>query len=94
MGFDIDSCCIGYDGQQVWCLPRCRRAINTAMNLVDVDRQSTTYEIRLFKYVGKYLYILPIYRYAKRGFRVGVPGYDPSLVKVYCVLLFLTLLEP
>jgi hypothetical protein len=33
------------------------------MNLVDVDRQSTTYEIRLAKY-------------AKRGFSVGVPGLD------------------
>src|SRR3989338_7100119 len=38
------------------------------MNLVDIDRQSTTYEVRLFKY-------------AKRGFRVGVPGYDVSKIK-------------
>jgi hypothetical protein len=57
MGFDVDCCCIGYDGKQVYCLPRARRAINTRMNLVDVERQSTTYEVRLFKY-------------AKRGFRV------------------------
>ncbi len=68
MGFDVDSCCVGYDGKQVYCLPRARRAINTRMNLVDVDRQSTTYEVRLFKY-------------AKRGFRVGVPGYDPELIQ-------------
>ncbi|KAL0487800.1 hypothetical protein AKO1_008717 [Acrasis kona] len=38
------------------------------MNLVDVSRQSTTYEMRLFKY-------------AKRGFRVGVPGFDRALIK-------------
>jgi hypothetical protein len=57
MGFDLDCCAVGYDGKQVWALPRARRAINTRMNLIDVDRQSTTYEVRLFKY-------------AKRGFRV------------------------
>jgi hypothetical protein len=67
MGFDIDCCCIAYDGINLWALPRCRRALNTRMNLVDVDRQSTTYEIRLAKY-------------AKRGFRVGVPGLDMRLV--------------
>jgi hypothetical protein len=68
MGFDLDCCTIGYDGKQVWALPRARRAISTRMNLIDVDRQSTTYEVRLFKY-------------AKRGFRVGVPGYDVSKIK-------------
>jgi hypothetical protein len=57
MGFDLDCCCIGYDGSQVWALPRARRAIRTRTNLIDVDRQSTTYEVRLFKY-------------AKRGFRI------------------------
>ncbi|KAL0486384.1 hypothetical protein AKO1_001970 [Acrasis kona] len=67
IGFDVDCCTCCYDGDVVWCLPRFKRAINTRMNLVDVDRQSTTYELRLFKY-------------AKRGFRVGVPGYDPELV--------------
>jgi hypothetical protein len=68
MGFDLDSCCVGYDGAVVWCLPRFRRAIKTHMNLVDTSRQSTTYELRLYKY-------------AKRGFRVGVPGFDRALVK-------------
>ncbi len=68
MGFDLDCCTFGYDGSQVWALPRARRAIAARMNLVDVDRQSTTYEVRLFKY-------------AKRGFRVGVPGYDASKIK-------------
>jgi hypothetical protein len=68
MGFDLDCCCIGYDGKEVWALPRARRAIGTRMNLVDVGRQSTTYEIRLFKY-------------AKRGFRVGVPGFDRKKIK-------------
>jgi hypothetical protein len=67
VGFDVDCCCIGFDGTNVWALPRCRRALNQRMNLVDIDRQSTTYEIRLTKY-------------AKRGFRVGVPGLDMRLV--------------
>ncbi|KAL0477770.1 hypothetical protein AKO1_005229 [Acrasis kona] len=66
-GFDVDCCCVGYDGREVWASPRAVRAIKTRMNLVDVERQSTTYEARLFKY-------------AKRGYRVGVPGYDPNKV--------------
>jgi hypothetical protein len=68
MGFDVDCCCVGYDGSDTWALPRAIRAITTRMNLIDVERQSTTYEIRLFKY-------------SKRGFRVGVPGYNKQKVK-------------
>ncbi|KAL0489973.1 hypothetical protein AKO1_009299 [Acrasis kona] len=67
IGFDVDSCCVGFDGKLVWASPRARRAIKTRMNLVDVDRQSTTYEVRLYKY-------------ARRGFRVGVPGLDYSRI--------------
>ncbi|KAL9656478.1 hypothetical protein ABK040_005242 [Willaertia magna] len=68
MGFDCDSVCFGFDGNQLLCLPRARRALKYRINLVDPDRQSTTYELRLLKY-------------AKRGFRVAVPGYDPKKVK-------------
>ncbi|KAL0489847.1 hypothetical protein AKO1_005972 [Acrasis kona] len=73
IGFDVDSCCVCYDGSRVWGLPRFQRSIVNRMNLVDVDRQSTTYELRLFKY-------------AKRGFRVGVPGYDETRIKNHRVL--------
>ncbi|KAG2379332.1 hypothetical protein C9374_007471 [Naegleria lovaniensis] len=68
LGFDIDCACIGYDGKTVWSAPRARRALAFNTNLVDVDRQSTTYEYRLYKY-------------AKRGFSVSVPGFDSNKVQ-------------
>lgn len=45
IGFDIDSCCLGFDGKQVLSLPRARRALANRVNIVDVDRQSTTFEV-------------------------------------------------
>lgn len=71
MGFDIDSCCVGFDGTTVWALPRAKRAICKRYNLVDMSRRSLSYEARLYKY-------------SKRGFAVAVPGLqrfliDPSL---------------
>ena len=67
MGFDIDSCCALYDGRQLLCLPRFRRAVNGSFNLVDPSRRSPSYESRLRKY-------------ALRGFAVAVPAFDPSRV--------------
>merc|ERR1712137_586980 len=67
MGFDIDSCCVGYDGQRVLALPRARRALTKRHNLVDLSRRSLTYETRLHKY-------------SQRGFGVWVPGFDESKV--------------
>ncbi|KAJ3095572.1 Protein mono-ADP-ribosyltransferase parp4 [Phlyctochytrium planicorne] len=61
MGFDIDSCCFGYNGKNVYTLPRGLRALTHRYNLVDMTRRSASYEYRLFKY-------------AKRGFAVGVPN--------------------
>ena len=61
MGFDIDSCCVGYDGEKVLCPPRTVRAFNTRCNVVDMSRRSLSYEARLFKY-------------AKRDFAVLVPN--------------------
>jgi hypothetical protein len=58
MGFDIDCCCVGYDGNNVWGLPRAQRALKRRYNLVDVSRRSLTYEIRLFKYSKRYLIII------------------------------------
>ena len=68
LGFDIDCACIGYDGNQVWASPRCIRSLTHQVNLVDVDRQSTTYEYRLYKY-------------SRRGFSVAIPGFNPEKVK-------------
>eukprot|EP00029_Vermamoeba_vermiformis_P008738 TRINITY_DN4171_c0_g1_i1.p1 TRINITY_DN4171_c0_g1~~TRINITY_DN4171_c0_g1_i1.p1 ORF type:complete len:2196 (-),score=786.80 TRINITY_DN4171_c0_g1_i1:32-6574(-) len=68
MGFDIDACTVGFDGDKVWGLPRAQRALTKRYNLVDMSRRSLTYEARLYKY-------------AKRGFAVAVPGLDRQLVR-------------
>ena len=62
-GFDVDACCVAYDGERVWASQRARRALNGMVNVADPSRQSTTYESRLWKY-------------AVRGFAVAVPGFD------------------
>lgn len=63
LGFDIDSCCIGFDGKLI-CSQRFLRAIKYGYNLVDTTRLSTTYELRLMKY-----YV--------RGFDIAMT--DPSI---------------
>jgi len=67
MGFDVDCCCIGYDGINVLMHPRCARALKMQYNLIDISRRSPSYEYRLYKY-------------AKRGFSIAVPGFDRSRV--------------
>eukprot|EP01128_Nolandella_sp_AFSM9_P004727 TRINITY_DN2170_c0_g2_i1.p1 TRINITY_DN2170_c0_g2~~TRINITY_DN2170_c0_g2_i1.p1 ORF type:complete len:809 (-),score=217.66 TRINITY_DN2170_c0_g2_i1:6-2393(-) len=69
MGFDIDSCCIGYDGTDVYCMERFRRALTKRFNLVNISRRSLTYESRLYKY-------------SKRGFAVAVPNLDKSRINI------------
>lgn len=63
IGFDLDCCCVAYDGSVVTALPRAVRALQSRYNLVDATRQSTSYESRLLKY-------------ARRGFSIAVPGLD------------------
>ena len=46
LGFDVDSCCVGFDGTNAWALPRARRAIKYSANVADPARESRTYEIR------------------------------------------------
>ncbi len=67
LGFDLDCCCVAYDGKSVLALPRALRALRRGYNLVDPSRQSLTYENRLMKY-------------ARRGFAIAVPG-DVDLQK-------------
>jgi hypothetical protein len=67
LGFDLDCCCVAYDGKSVLALPRALRALRRGYNLVDPSRQSLTYENRLMKY-------------ARRGFTIAVPG-DVDLQK-------------
>lgn len=53
LGFDLDCVGVGYDGTDVWALPRTRRALNYRLNIADPSRQTyrtTSYEYRLWKY--------------------------------------------
>jgi len=64
LGFDVDCVGVGYNGTDVVCLPRTRRAIINRYNIADPTRQTyrtNTYEYRLWKY-------------SQRGFAVAVPG--------------------
>lgn len=67
LGFDIDCCTFGYDGETTWTTQRGLRAITKGYNLVDATRRSASYEARLVKY-------------ARRGFAVMVPGLDKTRV--------------
>eukprot|EP01118_Nematostelium_gracile_P012221 TRINITY_DN4433_c0_g2_i4.p1 TRINITY_DN4433_c0_g2~~TRINITY_DN4433_c0_g2_i4.p1 ORF type:complete len:598 (+),score=159.56 TRINITY_DN4433_c0_g2_i4:17-1810(+) len=63
MGFDVDACSVGFDGDKVWMTPRAHKALITQSNTVDMTRRSPTYEQRLAKY-------------SERGFAVNVPSLD------------------
>ena len=65
LGFDVDSCAVGYDGRDVWATRRFRNAQNKSYNLVNPTRRSSNYEVRLHKY-------------ASRGYAVAVPGLDKA----------------
>ncbi|KAJ3321848.1 hypothetical protein HDV06_003850 [Boothiomyces sp. JEL0866] len=57
MGFDIDCCSVGFDGHEVYGIPRFFEAVTYQRNTVDISRRSPSYEYRLYKY-------------SKRGFGV------------------------
>ena len=66
LGFDIDCCCVGYDGTDVWALPRALAAFETGtvlLNPLHAWPRQPSYELRLSKY-------------AARGFHVAAPGVD------------------
>lgn len=67
MGFDVDSCAVGFDGDKAFVMPRTHRALTHQYNTVDMLRRSPTYEMRLAKY-------------SKRGFEVLVPTLSPSRI--------------
>lgn len=84
-GFDVDSCCVGFDGVKVYALPRAATEIKARANTVDMTRRSYSYEHRLIKYAKRgYVYgrflkhailIHGIYR-----FSVRVPGHEPERI--------------
>ena len=65
--FDLDSCCVCFDGDKVLATKRGVRALTHKVNIVDLSLRGGAYENRLIKY-------------AARGFMIGVPGLEPSKV--------------
>ena len=66
-GFDIDSCCMGYDGKDIWMTRRCLFSLVFGYNTMNFDLFSPSYEWRLAKY-------------GERGMKVKVPGFERSRV--------------
>ena len=64
-GFDIDCCCVGYDGRDALITPRCITAMSTKLNMINLQIRGEAYECRLLKYV-------------ERGFAIGLPLLDNS----------------
>ncbi len=80
LGFDCDCCCVGYDGERVWALPRAVRAIRYGTNVLNPLHSwpcKASYEFRLVKY-------------ALRGYSIAVPAFesvDVDLAKIIGVPL-------
>ncbi|KAG4427397.1 hypothetical protein IFR05_017121 [Cadophora sp. M221] len=53
-GFDVDCTCTAFDGQNIFASPRGLAALVTKTNIIDITRRSPSYEIRLWKYSGKF----------------------------------------
>jgi len=66
-GFDVDSCCIGFDGEDIWITERCLFSLIFGYNTVNFKRMSPSYETRLVKY-------------ANRGMKIYVPGFEMGKV--------------
>lgn len=52
-GFDIGSCAVGFDGQNVLFTVLSKFSFEYMCNILDVTRRSTTYEKRLAKYMSR-----------------------------------------
>ena len=66
-GFDVDCCCVGYDGKDLWITDRALFSIINGYNTVNFDRLSPSYEFRLAKY-------------GTRGMSIKIPGFDRKKV--------------
>ncbi|CAB4474476.1 ankyrin [Rhizophagus irregularis] len=66
-GFDVDCCSVGFDGKNVWALPRAHQAIIKQCNVIDLTRRSPSYEMRLAKYT-------------ERGFEIKVHSLERSRI--------------
>ena len=52
-GFDIDCCCVGYNGKQVLTTARAASAIRNRVNTVNLQIRGPCYEERLIKYASR-----------------------------------------
>jgi hypothetical protein len=71
--FDVDACCVGFDGSGVLMTARARHAFDTMTNVVDFDLLSPSYESRLVKYMDRY-------------FAISIPGFDPAYLNCASLL--------
>jgi hypothetical protein len=51
LGFDIDACTFGFDGQKVWATERGRRALTKRYNLVQKNKHKLTKQNKRNVYV-------------------------------------------
>jgi len=61
LNFDIDVCCVAFDGEKIWSTPRGIAALRSGVHLGDPARQSTTFDRRAPKY-------------ERRGYQFAFPG--------------------
>lgn len=71
-GFDLPSCCVAYDGNELYATPLGAWSIRNKSIIIDTKRRSTSYEYRLLKY----------YRY---GFTLIFPGLNQSIMNEYVI---------
>lgn len=79
-GFDVDSCCTGFDGKNVYLTRRADYALKHMINVVDFDRMSPTYETRLIKYMS-------------RGFSVYVPDFSWDQIAIQKIPEYVELMK-
>jgi hypothetical protein len=53
IGFDVDSCCVGYNGKNIVTTPRGLFSFQNRVNIADITRRSPSYESRLIKYASR-----------------------------------------
>ncbi|KAJ6505774.1 hypothetical protein C8R47DRAFT_1315955 [Mycena vitilis] len=84
LNFDLDVCAMGWDGSEVWMLPRAARALETGFNIFTMDliqghylsERRATQEQRVFKYANK----VPCLLTYPKGYGIRIlPSYIASL---------------
>lgn len=68
-GFDIDCCCIAYDGNNFYYNDRYKRNVETGCIFINPHRNSPTYRERLRKYIN-------------RGYKLAMTGFNIDKVNI------------